>query len=82
MTEEHVRRLEQEVRYLRKLVHASSASRTAEQLVLEAEARCERKLRRARKKLLLLSHPDKTSGMTAKEVSNRFNEAVRLIMKS
>ena len=82
MAEEHVRRLEQEVRYLRKLVHASSASRTAEQLVLEAEARCERKLRRARKKLLLLSHPDKTSGMTAKEVSNRFNEAVRLIMKS
>ena len=81
MAEEHVRRLEQEVRYLRKLVHASSESRTAEQLVLEAEARCERRLRRVRKKLLLASHPDKLVGKSKDELAARFNQVVREVFK-
>ena len=82
MADNRLLRLEREVALLRKLLHASSAARVAEQLVADADARCEKRLRRVRKKLLLLSHPDKTTGLTAKEVSNRFNEGVRLIMKS
>ena len=82
MADDRLRRLEKEVLLLRKLLRASSATRAAEQLVADADARCERRLRRVRKKLLLLSHPDKTRGMTTTEVSNRFNEAVRLIMKN
>ena len=37
MSDDRLRRLEKEVTLLRKLVHASSASRTAEQLIAEAE---------------------------------------------
>ena len=81
MADEHVRRLEAEVRMLRKLLHASSTARAAEQLAAEADARCEKRLRRARKKLLLASHPDKTTGLTAKEISSRFNQVVREILK-
>ena len=81
MADNRLLRLEREVVLLRKLVHTSSAARAAEQLVTDANARCEKRLRRIRKKLLLLSHPDKTTGLTAKEVSNRFNEAVREVLK-
>ena len=81
MADEHVRRLEKEVAVLRKLLHTSSTARVAEQLAAEADARCERRLRRVRKKLLLASHPDKTTGLTAKEISSRFNQVVREILK-
>jgi hypothetical protein len=81
MSDDRLRRLEKEVTLLRKLVHASSASRTAEQLVLEAEARCERRLRRVRKKLLLASHPDKLVGKSKDELAARFNQVVREILK-
>ena len=81
MADDRLRRLEKEVVVLRKLLHASSAARVAEQLVADADARCERRLRRVRKKLLLASHPDKTTGLTAKEISSRFNQVVREILK-
>ena len=81
MADDRLHRLEREVALLRKLLHASSTARVAEQLVADADARCEKRLRRARKKLLLASHPDKTIGLSSKEVSSRFNQVVREILK-
>ena len=66
---------------LRKLVHASSAARAAEQLVAEADTRCEKRLKRVRKKLLLASHPDKLVGKSKDELAARFNQVVREILK-
>ena len=76
----HVQRLKHEIELLRALIHASSKAQAAETLVKEAEARCEKRLKRARKKLLLASHPDKTASMDRKELSSHFNRAVREIM--
>ena len=81
MADEHVRRMEAEVRVLRKLLHASSTARVAEQLAAEADARCERRLRRVRKKLLLASHPDKLVGKSKDELAARFNQVVREVFK-
>ena len=78
---EHVRRLEAEVRVLRKLLHASSAARAAELLVADADARCEKRLKRVRKKLLLASHPDKLVGKSKDELATRFNQVVREVFK-
>ena len=81
MSDDHIRRLEKEVLLLRKLLRASSATRAAEQLVADADARCERRLRRVRKKLLLASHPDKLVGKSKDELAARFNQVVREILK-
>ena len=81
MADEHVRRLEKEVVVLRKLLHTSSTARVAEQLAAEADARCEKRLRRARKKLLLASHPDKLVGKSKDELAARFNQVVREVFK-
>ena len=80
MSAEHIARLEREVRLLRTLVHSSPTAKLAEQLIAEAEARCAKRLRRARKKLLLASHEDKVGRMTKKELSSYFNQVVREIM--
>ena len=72
MSEARVRELELELVRLRKLVHTST-----EELVAEAEARCEKRLKRVRKRLLLASHPDKTISKSSKEISESFNRIVR-----
>ena len=76
MSADRVARLEREVAALRALVRATPTSRLAEQLVAEADARCQKKLRRARKKLLLACHSDKTSTLSSKQLSERFTRAV------
>ena len=81
MADDRLHRLEKEVVVLRKLLHASSAARVAEQLVAEADARCEKRLKRVRKKLLLASHPDKLVGKSKDELAARFNQVVREILK-
>ena len=76
MSEARVRALEREIIQLRKLVHSSS-----EKLVADTEARCEKRLRRVRKKLLLASHPDKNISKSSKQLSESFNRVVREVMK-
>ena len=71
-----MRELEIEVKKLRKLVHSST-----EALVAAEKARCDKRLRRVRKKLLLATHPDKTISKSSKEISESFNRIVRELMK-
>ena len=80
MSAEEVRRLEREVAALRQIIHAVPARRVAEEMVAAAEYRCEKKLRRARKRLLLACHPDKTMNMgSKKEFSEHFTRVVQSI---
>ena len=72
MSEARVRELELELVRLRKLVHTST-----EELVAAEKARCEKRLKRVRKRLLLASHPDKTISKSSKEISESFNRIVR-----
>ena len=76
MSEARVRELEQEVIRLRRLVHVGT-----EKLVAEAEARGIKKLKRAKKTLLLVCHPDKCGGSSRKELSEHFTRAVNQIFK-
>ena len=75
----HVDRLEREVKLLRALLHASSAS-SAQRLVAEAEASSLKRLKRARKRLLLACHPDKCEKLSRKELSEHFTREVVAIM--
>ena len=81
MADDRLHRLEREVALLRKLLHASSTARVAEQLVADADARCVKRLKRVRKKLLLASHPDKLVGKSKDELAARFNQVVREVFK-
>ena len=73
----HIRRLEREVAALRELLHTSSSTHSAERLVAEERSRCEKRLKRARKKLLLAAHPDKTRGLDSKSISEYFTRVVQ-----
>ena len=75
-----IRRLEREVQLLRALVHSSPTAKLAEQLVAEAEGRCQKRLRRVRKKLLLVCHPDKCGNLTRKQLSELFTRTVSQIL--
>ena len=77
----HIRRLEREVAALRELLHSSSSAHSAQRLVEEANARCEKRLKRARKKLLLAAHPDKTRGLDSKSISEYFTRVVQDLSK-
>ena len=82
MSAKRIAQLEREIRLLRTFVHTSPTARLAEQLVSEADARSsQKKLRRARKKLLLACHSDKTSGLSSKLLSERFTRAVLELTK-
>ena len=76
MSEARVKELEAEVAKLRKLVHVGT-----ENLVAEAEKRGIKKLKRAKKTLLLVCHPDKCGGSSRKELSEHFTRAVNQILK-
>lgn len=81
MSAKRIAQLEREILLLRTFIHTSPTARLAEQLVSEADARSQKKLRRARKKLLLACHSDKTSGLSSKQLSERFTRAVLELTK-
>ena len=76
MSDDRVAELERELASLRRLVRGST-----QQLVAEAESRGIKKLKRAKKTLLLVCHPDKTCGISHKELSEHFTRAVNEILK-
>ena len=76
MSDERIRDLEREIASLRRLVRGST-----QQLVAEAESRGIKKLKRVKKTLLLVCHPDKTNGISHTELSGYFTRAVNEILK-
>lgn len=81
MSAKRIAQLEREILLLRTFIHTSPTARLAEQLVSEAHLASQKKLRRARKKLLLVCHSDKTSGLSSKQLSERFTRAVLELTK-
>ena len=76
MSDDRVRELERQVKLLRGLLHASSAG-TMDVVEMSGTKR----LKRARKRLLLACHPDKCENLTRKELSERFTREVHDILK-
>ena len=72
-----VRELERQVKLLRGLLHASSAGTMMDAVEMSGTKR----LKRARKRLLLACHPDKCENLTRKELSERFTREVHAILK-
>ena len=72
-----IHRLEREVAALRELLHSSSSAHSAQRLVEEANARCEKRLKRARKKAPPRLASRQNEGLDSKAISEYFTRVVQ-----